>query len=53
MTILHRVPNDNKQFNLLKYSIYGTEFDIFYQFILRVEAFPGIKCKYNITDIVD
>ena len=51
--MLHRVPNGNKQFNLLKYSTYRTELDIFNRFILRVEIFPGIKYERSTTDIID
>ena len=51
--MLYRVPNDNEQFNLLKYSIYRTELDIFNWFIFRVETFLDIECERSTTDIID
>jgi len=53
VAMFYRVPNGNEQFNFLKYSIYGTEFDIFNRFIFRVEIFPGIECECSTTDIID
>jgi hypothetical protein len=51
--MLYRVPNGNKQFNLLKHSTHRTELDIFNRFILSVETFSGIKYERNTTDIID
>jgi hypothetical protein len=51
--MFHRVPNGNKQFNLLKHSTHKTELDIFNRFILRIETFLDIKYERSATDIID